>query len=124
VGPEVISRPEVLVLYQKRPPRILIRLPIFSSAVASDTTLGLVVTNLANFLEAHFWVVSGLPTAHPQALRACNWQHRDGEIELLRHIRLRSSRPPEKNEGRLSRHAICCVHEARCGQRRRSGLRV
>jgi hypothetical protein len=28
-------------LYQKRPPQILIRLPIFSSAVASDTTLGL-----------------------------------------------------------------------------------
>jgi hypothetical protein len=32
-------------LYQKRPPQTLIRLPNSSSAVASDTTLGLLARN-------------------------------------------------------------------------------
>ena len=36
-------------LYQKRPPQILMRLRIFSSAVASDTTLGLIRTDRKDF---------------------------------------------------------------------------
>jgi hypothetical protein len=49
-------------LYQKRPPQILIRLPISSSAVASDTTLGLIRIDPVNFLEAQLSPISLSPT--------------------------------------------------------------